>query len=79
MSKRCLPFAALVEDAGGQRMGVGRTLVFGQSLFGEQQRLFERAVAEQVARLGSFVGVEGSAFRVPSWAPMELLLRGIIL
>jgi hypothetical protein len=41
-------------------MGVGGILVFGQSLFGEQLRLFERADAEQIARLGSFVGLEGS-------------------
>ena len=71
MSKRRLPFAAVVEDAGDERMGVGGILVFGQSLFGEQLRLFERTGAEQIARLGSFVGPEGSAFSSPSWAPME--------
>jgi hypothetical protein len=74
MSKRCLPFAAAVEDAGGQRMGVGGIFAFGQSLFGEQLRLFERADAEQMARLGSFVGLEGSAFRVPLGHRWKLLL-----
>jgi hypothetical protein len=58
---------------------VGLILVFGQSLFGEQLRLFERADAEQIARLGSFVGLEGSAFRVPLGHRWKLLLRRIIL